>query len=396
MLAAQIAAQIAALWDSPRLRAWAGQALLLLLFIGTLVWLAGNTVENLAVRSIRVGFDFLARPANFPISESVIPYSPTDSFAWAYVVGIGNTLMISALAILSATLLGLFVGLARRSAHPMLSGMAGVFVTAVRNTPLIVQLLFWYALATTSLPAPRNALHPLPGVYLSQRGLYLPGIEWSGNGWTFAAGTAAVLVIAAALARQLRNQGRHNRQGRMVRALPVAGAVAVAVAAMLLLAWATGVGAKASLPELRGFNFTGGMRLSPEFAALMVGLVLYTSAFIGEIIRGGIDAVGRGQWEAGRALGLSERQTLMRIVMPQALRVIIPPLTTQYLSTVKNSTLALAVGFPELGLVIGTVINQTGQALESIAILLGVYLTIGAAVSLLMNWCNARTALATR
>lgn len=383
---------LAALWDSPRLRAWAGQALLLLLFVGTLVWLAGNTVENLAVRSIRVGFDFLTRPANFPISESVIPYSPTDSFAWAYVVGVGNTLMISALAILFATLLGLFVGLARRSAHPMLSGAAGVFVTVVRNTPLIVQLLFWYALATTALPAPRNALHPLPSIYLSQRGLYLPGIEWSGNGWGFAAGTTAILIAAVLLARRLRRRSPQDRQGGMVRILPVAGAVIAA----LLLAWATGIGARASLPELRGFNFTGGMRLSPEFAALMVGLVLYTAAFIGEIIRGGIDAVGRGQWEAGRALGLSERQTLMRIVMPQALRVIIPPLTTQYLSTVKNSTLALAVGFPELGLVIGTVINQTGQALESIAILLAVYLTIGSTVSLLMNWCNARTALATR
>ena len=391
MLAAQLAAHLTALWDSPRLRAWAGQALLLFLFVGTLVWLAANTVENLAVRSIRVGFDFLSRPANFPISESVIPYNPTDSFAWAYVAGIGNTLMISVLAILFATLLGLFVGLARRTAHPMLSGVAGVFVTAVRNTPLIVQLLFWYALATTALPAPRNALHPLPGVYLSQRGLYLPGIEWSGDGWGFALGTTAVLAVAAVLARLLR---RRERFRGSARTLPVAGAGAAA--AILILAWTTGIGAAASLPELRGFNFSGGMRLSPEFAALMVGLVLYTSAFIGEIIRGGIDAVGRGQWEAGRALGLSERQTLMRIVMPQALRVIIPPLTTQYLSTVKNSTLALAVGFPELGLVIGTVINQTGQALESIAILLAVYLTIGAAVSLLMNWCNARTALVTR
>ncbi|MCM8735188.1 ABC transporter permease subunit [Azospirillum sp. A1-3] len=380
---------LAALWDSPRLRAWAGQALLLFLFVGTLAWLAVNTVENLAVRSIRVGFDFLTRPANFPISESVIPYSPADSFAWAYVVGIGNTLMISALAILFATLLGLFVGLAQRAAHPMLTGVAAVFVTVVRNTPLIVQLLFWYALATTALPAPRNAVHPLPGIYLSQRGLYLPGIEWSGNGWGFALGTTAILAVAVLLARLLRRQ---DRPRGMARVLPVAGA-AVAV---LLLSWTTGIGAVASLPELRGFNFTGGMRLSPELAALMVGLVLYTSVFIGEIIRGGIDAVGRGQWEAGRALGLSERQTLMRIVMPQALRVIIPPLTTQYLSTVKNSTLALAVGFPELGLVIGTVINQTGQALESIAILLAVYLTIGTAVSLLMNWCNARTALVTR
>ena len=201
---------LAALWDSPRLRAWAGQALLLFLFVGTLAWLAVNTVENLAVRSIRVGFDFLSRPANFPISESVIPYSPANSFAWAYVVGIGNTLMISALAILFATLLGLFVGLARRSAHPMLSGVAGVFVTAVRNTPLIVQLLFWNALATTALPAPRNALHPLPGIYLSQRGLYLPGI---------ALGTTAVIspkyapeVRERAVRMVFEHEGEHASQ----------------------------------------------------------------------------------------------------------------------------------------------------------------------------------------
>lgn len=378
---------LAALWDSPRLRAWAGQALLLLLFVGTLVWLARNTVENLAARSIRVGLDFLARPANFPISETIIPYSPADSFAWAYVVGVANTLTISVLAIGMATVLGLFVGLARRSRHPMLSATAGVFVTVLRNTPLIVQLLFWYALTTTALPAPRNALHPLPGVYLSLRGLYVPGLEISGGVWTAMAGTAAILAAAALWLR--RGGGR-----------PAAvGAIAIAAIAALVWAagvWTAGLGVRVSFPELRGFNFVGGMRLSPEFAALMTGLVLYTAVFIGEIVRGGIDAVGRGQWEAGRALGLSERQTLTRIVMPQALRVIIPPLTTQYLSTVKNSTLALAVGFPELGLVIGTVINQTGQALESIAILLAVYLTIGAAVSGLMNWCNARTALATR
>lgn len=373
---------LAALWDSPRLRAWAGQALLLLLFVGTLVWLAGNTVENLAARSIRVGLDFLTRPANFPISETIVPYSPSDSFAWAYVVGVANTLTISVLAIGLATVLGVLVGLARRSRHPMLSAAAGVFVTVLRNTPLIVQLLFWYALVTTALPAPRNALHPLPGVYLSLRGLYVPGLEISGSGWTVAAGTAAILAAAALWLR--RCEGR------------VAPVATIAILAIAALVWIAGLGVRVSFPELRGFNFTGGMRLSPEFAALMTGLVLYTAVFIGEIVRGGIDAVGRGQWEAGRALGLSERQTLTRIVMPQALRVIIPPLTTQYLSTVKNSTLALAVGFPELGLVIGTVINQTGQALESIAILLAVYLTIGAAVSTLMNWCNARTALATR
>lgn len=378
---------ISAVLDNRRFRSWGGQILLLGGFAALLLWLVMNTVTNLDARGIRVGFDFLWRQANFPISESVLPYDPSDSFLWAYVTGVGNTLAISVLAIFLSTALGLLVGLARRSKHPLTSGVAGVFVTTMRNMPLIVHLLFWYALATTALPAPREAYNPLPGIFLSLRGFYVPALELDTMAWLMIGLVILVTLGALRLRHLVMGTGRwHDRHP--VLALFGLTAVVALGAALLLQPKAV-----VSLPEMRGFNFTGGLRLSPEFAALMLGLVIYTSAFIGEIIRGGIDAVSIGQWEAGRAIGLSERHTLTKIIIPQALRIIIPPMTSQYLSTVKNTTLALAVGYPELGLVVGTVINQTGQAIESIGLLLGIFLTISIAVSLFMNWYNAHVAL---
>lgn len=378
---------ISAVLDNRRVRSWGGQILLLGGFAALLLWLVSNTVANLDVRGIRVGFDFLSRPANFPISESVLPYDPSDTFLWAYVTGVGNTIVISILAIALSTALGLVVGLARRSNNPLTSGVAGVYVTTMRNMPLIVHLLFWYALATTALPAPRDAYALLPGVFLSLRGFYIPSIQLDGNALLFA---LCVIILPWASWRLVRNSvqrdGLHDRHPVLV--YMALTALAAAIAALVFQPQAA-----ISFPELKGFNFVGGLRLSPEFAALMLGLVIYTSAFIGEIIRGGIDAVSQGQWEAGRAIGLSERHTLTKVIIPQALRIIIPPMTSQYLSTVKNTTLALAVGYPELGLVVGTVINQTGQAIESIGLLLAIFLTISIAVSLFMNWYNARVAL---
>ncbi|MBW9089598.1 ABC transporter permease subunit [Rhizobium wenxiniae] len=370
------------LWDNRRTRNLALQALLFAGFAGLLYWLWSNTASNLAARGIRVGFDYLDRQANFPISESVLPYDPSDTFGWAYLVGVANTAAISFTSIVAATLLGLLIALVRLSRNPLASTIAAVFVGGVRNMPLIVQLLFWYALATTLLPAPRLAFNPLPGVYLSLRGLYLPSLSLGEHGNVFLLLAASVIVGLAILRRQLSATLRDP--------LGWSAVVVIVIAALALIKPAV------SVPELKGFNFVGGLRLSPEFAALMLGLVLYTSVFISEVIRGGIEAVSRGQWEAGRALGLSERHTMFRIIIPQALRIIIPPMTSQYLSTVKNTTLALAVGYPELGLVVGTVINQTGQAIESISILLAVFLTISIGVSMFMNWYNARVALVTR
>lgn len=378
---------ISAVLDNRRFRSWGGQILLLGGFAALLLWLVMNTVTNLDARGIRVGFDFLWRQANFPISESVLPYDPSDSFLWAYVTGVGNTLAISVLAIFLSTALGLLVGLARRSKHPLTSGVAGVFVTTMRNMPLIVHLLFWYALATTALPTPREAYNPLPGVFLSLRGFYIPALDLDAMAWLMIGLVILVTLGAWRLRHLMMGTGRWHDRHPVLALLALAAVVALGAALLLQ------PNAVISLPEMRGFNFTGGLRLSPEFAALMLGLVIYTSAFIGEIIRGGIDAVSIGQWEAGRAIGLSERHTLTKIIIPQALRIIIPPMTSQYLSTVKNTTLALAVGYPELGLVVGTVINQTGQAIESIGLLLGIFLTISIAVSLFMNWYNAHVAL---
>ena len=379
-----------ALWYSSRFRAFIVQAALLGGLVALLWWIAGNTVQNLAERGMRTGFDYLWRPARFPISESVLTYDPSDNFLWAYVVGLGNTLWLSFLTILLSTVLGLFVGLSRRSQHPLLSSLAGIYVTVMRNVPLIVQLLFWYGIATTLFPGPKQALNPLPGLFLSLRGVYAPSLTLGpGSGLLLFVGALLLILFLAASARLAKDKGI-----AWIVALPVAFLAWGMAFWLLARAFGSPIGLES--PELKGLNFRGGMQLSPEFAAIIVGLTLYAAAFVGEIIRGGIEAVAKGQWEGGRSLGLGERGIMFRIILPQALRVIVPPMTSQYLSTVKNTTLAVAVGYPELGLVVNTVINQTGQAIESIMIMLGVFLTISLSVSVLMNWYNRRVAIVVR
>lgn len=368
------------------------QALLLALVAGGVGWLILNTASNLDERGITGGFSFLDRAARFPIAESIIAYRPTDSFGWAFLVGLGNTLFLAVTVALAATLLGLGVALARRSAHPLTSGAATVYVEAMRNTPLVVQLLFWYALVTLGLPNIHAAFTPIDGVILADRGLYLPRPVMVGDKGPFLAALLLGLATVAVAWRYGRVQrlrtGIPNRYGR------------IAILSALLLAGLVWVSSGLTLPLDRPvigrFNATGGMGLSPEFTAVFAGLLLYSAAFIGEIIRGGIDAVDRGQWEAGRALGLEEGRILRLIVIPQALRVIIPPMTSQYINITKNTTLALAVGYPDIALVAATTINQTGQAVEGILILMLVFLTLSITASLFMNWYNRRIALVTR
>lgn len=372
-----------------KVRAVIYQAATVLLVVLVAAWLADNTLTNLAKRGITVGFDFLARSARFPISESLLPYKPTDSFAWAFVVGLGNTLMLGAIIAVAATALGMVVALARRSANPLANGASTVFVEVLRNTPLVVQLLFWYAAVTVGLPNVHAALDPAPGVHLSDRGLNLPALSLAHGELLalVAAFGATAILIATRIGR-----AASARTGRLHRYGLITAAVAAAV--LMLAAVLTGVGIED--PRLGRFNFVGGATLTPELVALLLGLILYSAAFIGEIIRGGIEAVGRGQWEAGRAMGLSDRQTLRLVIMPQALRVIIPPMTSQYINIVKNTTLALVVGYPEIASVTATTINQTGQALEGIVILIAVFLTLSLAASLFMNWYNRRVALVQR
>lgn len=380
------------LWYDPRIRGLILQFALIGGFVALVAWLASNTATNLARRGIAVGFDFLDRTARFPISESIVPYQPTDSFAHAILVGLVNTLFVSVLVIGAATVLGLVVGLARRSANPLASGCATVFVDLMRNTPLVVQLLFWYALATIGLPAARQAFNPLPGVYLSLRGLFVPRLALEGSGLLLGLSLAAAAVLAVSgfwLGRRRRvATGLRSRVGW------VALAAAIAMTASIWLA--AGLSLRLDLPSLQGFNFAGGLSLTPEFFTILVGLTLYSSAFVGEIIRGGIDGVGRGQWEAGRAVGLTERRILRLVVIPQAMRIIIPPMTSQYFNIVKNTTLALIVGYPDISYVIATTINQTGQAIEGVVILMAIFLSISVAVSLTMNWYNRRVALVSR
>ncbi|WP_238877403.1 amino acid ABC transporter permease [Achromobacter xylosoxidans] len=371
------------LWFDGRARSVLAQLLIAGAFVGGVGWLAWNAHANLTQRGIAMGFDYLGEAARFPIAESLLAYQPTDSYGRAFLVGLANTLYISALVIVASTLLGFALALARRSRHPLVTGVATVYLEAVRNTPLVVQLLFWYSLVTINLPPARQALQPLPGVFLSVRGLFFPSLSLQGDTqplW-WALGAAALLLWGAW------RLARRSVGGRVPwRGLGLLAAVALVAAAA---GWG-GASLHADVPALRGLNFAGGSAFTPEFTALLVGLTIYSAAFSGEIIRGGIDAVPAGQWEAAHSLGLKPGAALRWIVVPQALRVIIPPMTSQYLSIIKNTTLALAAGYPDLSFVITTTINQTGQAIEGVAVLMAVYLSISLSVSLFMNLYNRR------
>lgn len=353
--------------------------------------LVHNTLTNLAARGIATGLDFLGREAGFDIGESPIAYSPADSYAHALLVGLLNTLEIAVLGIVLATVIGLVVGIARLSGNWLVARLAIIYVEGVRNVPLLLQLFVWYGLVT-ALPGPRQAFNPLPGVFLSNRGLKVPLPEAHAiHPWLLLA-LAVGLVLAWALRRWA--LARHARTGRPFP-WGIAG-TGVALGLPLVLFLAAGAPLAWDVPHLRGFNFAGGGTLSPEFAALLAGLSVYTAAFIAEIVRSGILAVPTGQTEAALSLGLSKAKTLRLIILPQALRVIVPPLSSQYLNLTKNSSLAVAIGYPDLVSVANTTINQTGHAVEGVGVVMAVFLVISLALSLLMNWYNAKVALVTR
>jgi general L-amino acid transport system permease protein len=378
-------------WSDKRVRGLLWQVVVVGAVAAVAVWLWRNTVHNLDARHIATGFGFLTREAGMPISDALIDYRPSDSYLRALLVGVVNTLRVAIAGTVLATLLGTAIGIARLSKNWLLAKVSAVYVEAVRDVPLLLQLLFWYV-ALQALPAARQALHPVAGVYLSNRGLLLPTIDWvAAQGWvalTLAAGIAGTLLYRRlAIARQMAD-GQPRRVWPVALLLLVGLPVGASV--LLQVPWT------ARWPELRGFNFAGGTALSPEYVALLVALTTYTAAFIAEIVRAGILAVSRGQWEAAQALGLRRSRILARIVMPQALRVIIPPLTSQYLNLTKNSSLAVAIGYQDIVSIANTTLNQTGQAIEGIALIMLVFLTISLTISLVMNWYNARTALIER
>lgn len=354
-------------------------------------FLVSNTLDNLGKRGIATGFNFLGREAAFGISESLIAYSPANAYLRALAVGLVNTLFVSALGIVLATLLGVAAGIARLSSNWLIARLAGIYVDTFRNVPLLLQLFFWYALLA-GLPSARTALNPLPGVFLSNRGLKFPLLVWEPAHWWTLAALAVGAAAAWAVARWARR--RRERTGLSFPSFWAGLALVFGVPALVFLA--LGAPFQVDIPELRGFNFVGGYTLTPEFAALLVGLVVYTATFIAEIVRSGIQSVHYGQTEAALALGLKRGQVLRLVVLPQALRVVVPPLTSQYLNLTKNSSLAVAIGYPDLVSVANTAINQTGQAIEGVAIIMAAFLTISLAISAFMNWYNKKVALVTR
>lgn len=354
-------------------------------------YLVHNTLANLAARGIATGLGFLGREAGFDIGESPIAYDAGDSYLKALAVGVLNTLQVSVAGIALATILGVAVGIARLSGNWLVARLATLYVEVVRNVPLLLQLFVWYGVVT-SLPGPRQAFNPLPGLFLSNRGLKLPVPQWLPEYGAVLA--ALVLGIAAAWMVARWAKARLHRTGRPFHT--VWAGIALVVGLPLAVFLAAGAPVVMDVPILGGFNFTGGATLSPELAALLAGLVVYTATFIAEIVRSGILAVPPGQTEAALSLGLSRGQTLRLVVLPQALRVIVPPLTSQYLNLTKNSSLAVAIGYPDIVSVANTAINQTGQAVEGVALVMAVFLTISLALSLLMNWYNSKVALVTR
>ena len=382
----------AVLYDET-IRGWVFQGLVLLGLILFAMWVIHNTAANLRAANIPFGFDFLHMRAGFDISQKPIDYTLDSSHAQAFKVGLLNTIIVSVLGIVFATIIGFIVGISRLSSNWLLARAATVYVETLRNIPLLLQLLFWYKAVLSVLPGPRQG-YMLPfSTNLSNRGLTMPR-PIVGESFDVVMWTVLVAVgIAWAVARWAR-----RRQAATGRPFPVFRAsLGIVIGLPLVVFLALGAPLSFELPELKGFNFVGGMVVHPELIAMLLGISLYTASFIAETVRAGILAVSSGQTEAAESLGLRNRQTMRLIVVPQAMRVIIPPLTSQYLNLTKNSSLALAIGYPDLVAVFaGSTLNITGHAIEVIAITMAVYLALSLITAALMNWFNARVALVER
>jgi general L-amino acid transport system permease protein len=382
-----------AFYNRPKVRSAVWQLVVVAVLLWFGVEFALNAKANLDAQRIASGFGFLDNTAGFSVNQSLIAYSETDSYRRVFLAGLLNTLLVSGLGIVFATIIGFVVGIARLSPNWLVARLAGGYVELIRNLPLLFQILFWYLAVLSTLPGPRQSISFFGEIFLNNRGVIVPAPVF-GDGSRYVLGVFLLGVVAiVVLARWAK-----RRQEQTGRQFPLFWAsVALLVGLPLLVFFATGLPIGFERPELRGFNFVGGVRLIPEFVALLAALSIYTAAFIAEVVRGGILAVSRGQTEAAVALGLRRGQVLRLIVVPQALRVIVPPLTNQYLNLTKNSSLAVAIGYPELFAVFaGTTLNQTGQAIEIIAITMAVYLTISLVTSAAMNWYNARIRLTER
>ncbi|MBB3771257.1 general L-amino acid transport system permease protein [Angulomicrobium tetraedrale] len=366
-------------------------ALVLVVFLG---WMfVDNARQNLAAQKIATGFGFLDNTAGFGISQTLVPYSETSTYGRAFLVGLLNTLLVAVVGIFFATIIGFFVGIGRLSKNFVVRLLSTIYVEVIRNLPPLFQILFWYLAVLSAMPSPRQSINLLGEVFISNRGIIVPRpVFEAGTGyvlWSFGAALLVVIVL------HYWSRERRAETGRGLPMLPIGLGLMIVVPFIAMAL--TGFPISLERPELKGFNFVGGVRVIPEFVALTVALATYTGAFIAENVRAGIQSVSHGQTEAAHSLGLRNGHTLRLVVIPQAMRVIIPPLTSQYLNLTKNSSLAVGIGYPDLVAVFaGTTLNQTGQAIEIIAITMGVYLVLSIITSVIMNVYNKRVALVER
>ena len=362
----------------------------ILLSIGAVIWfLVDTTVANLQARGISTGFGFLWRVTSLPIPNTWLAYTAgVSTYGRAIAIGLLNTITVSFVVIVLATVLGTIIGIARLSSSWLMSRAAGAYVEAMRNVPVLLHLLFWYQLLL-KLPGPRRAFNPVTGLFISNRGIRYPSLELDAPLVCTVGALIAGIVLAAILMRAGRLHGEWT--GRPRRIWPFA--LLVIILPPLAVGQLTDASLTFVMPELAGFDIRGGNAMTPELSALVIGLTTYASAFVAEIVRAGIQGVPRGQREAAGALGLRKAPTLRLVVLPQALRIIVPPMTSEYLGIIKNSSLAVAVGYPDLVAIVNSMMSDTGQAIEGVAIIMLAFLAISLAVSFFMNWYDARIAL---
>lgn len=379
-------------WYDPDKRSIIYQVGAALLFLFVAWYLISNTMHNLERQNIATGFGFLQQEASFEIGESLIEYSAADRYMRALVVGFLNTLLVSFIGIALTVILGTIIGVARLSKNWLVNKCAAAYIEVFQDIPVLLQLFFWYAFFYEMLPSPRQALNPIDGLFLCNRGLIF-GIPESHPVYKYMLLSVVVAVVCIIIIKKWA-QRRQNKTGL---AFPIFKVSLGLLIGFPLVCWLLGGAPTAmNVPVLKGFNFKGGLVVSPEFAALLLGLVLYTAAFVAEVVRAGIQSVSKGQTEAAMAIGLKPAQVLNLIILPQALRVIIPPLTSQMLNLTKNSSLAVAIGYPDFVSVAGTAINQTGQAIEGVLLIMIVYLIFSLSTSAFMNWYNKKMKLVER
>jgi general L-amino acid transport system permease protein len=379
-------------WRSKALRSLLYQLLALALVFGAGFYLFSNTLENMRLRGIKSGFDFLLQPAGFSIGESIVPFDSSETYLKAFAVGLSNTLRVAVVGIVLATILGTLIGIGRLSHNFLVRTLCSAYVELFRNVPVLLQLFIWYFILTETLPPIEEALRPVGDVFFSKNGLQFPVPVWSDAHIFTVLGLGLGLVAAWLWSRWVK---RHFEATGVARPMLIPALLIVIGAA--ILGWLIGGSPGAlDIPEKTELNVVGGGSVTPEYLTVLFGLTIYTASYIAEIVRGGIQSVPFGQHEASAALGLSRNQEVRLVQLPQALRVIVPPVTSQYLNLTKNSSLAVAVGYPDLVSISTTALNQTGRAIECIAVVMACYLTLSLLTAWFMNAYNKRSAIKER